>query len=227
MTGSKQVKKQNELLRRELGTSPTGMGLYQWIFSEDPKLTVPMVLMTRDNPPRIIRDNHCICGVNVEIHFPGCKLTIPRPRWVRRRILLHNRNQWIFCKWVPPPSRKDWEESFGGDLPWPSEGNYLPVGDARKVISIVEGQEPFLQTTEMMIREIKELRSLSPQERKVKWEREDEEREKEKLSQLMDKVGDAFTFNLSEPGKKTDFSFGGIGASPHLAGADKFREKEV
>ncbi len=206
----KPVRQQNNLLRRELGGTPQGLPLYRWVFSEDVLLTQPMLLFQDGQP---IYDYLCRCGTNVRVHSAACKLSVPTPRWERRRICHQEKDQWIFCKWLPPPARSAWDTTLPG-VPYPSEGYYAPVGDAAKTIALVSGTLPFPETTAMLIKCVRDMRDKSTRQILREMDTGMEKKEKDSRNQLEDQVRDSLTFNLGVPGEKGEHSFGGVPSIP-------------
>lgn len=65
----------NNLLRRELGSSP----LYQWHHSESPAWLHPVADLDTDG--NVVYDYTCACGVNQSVHAPWCRsLLLPSAR---------------------------------------------------------------------------------------------------------------------------------------------------
>jgi hypothetical protein len=209
MNETKSIRKQNELLRTLLLSGNSGH--YRWIWSEDPLLTQPMLVLGPDGKPTY--DLLCVCGKNVSVHLSTCKLSIPQPRWTRRRVLPFHRDQWVMCKWLPPPPRDAWDASLPG-VPYPEGGYYAPVGDASKTVCLKPGLVPQLHTTLMLIDALKAQIRRSAQDDKDEVEEALGKKKKDARNTLEAQVRDRLTFNLGNPGEKGDFSFGGFPDTP-------------
>lgn len=207
---AKRVLKLNRRLETELG-SESGLGRYRWIWSEDDLLTSPMVLVDDDKNVRL--DYVCGCGRNVWVHMPGCKtLTVPLPRCAVRKVAPDLINQWVLCRWVEPPPPHLW--IF--DEPYPRHGQYTPYSDGTKTIALAMNTPPTLELTVQIIALQKERDTWTEQQvrdRQMAALARGEARRKENLYH---RVRDLVPVHEGFPGKKENWSAGGIGNSPRL-----------
>lgn len=210
----KSVSYQNEILRQELGEFE-GYQLYKWIYSEE--LLLPMVILDNDGEPE--RDFKCVCGLNVRVHQPGCYITIRVSRAELRKIAPDISHQWILCCWVPPEaSEHDWECTFQGQFPYPSNGYYLPVSHNGVTLTLKGGAAPVMEVTRECIKYIKAHRERTSKQ----WEQdflEDSAKAEARTDQIRnDRIRDRISVtHLGKPGEKSDWlPQGGIGESPTL-----------
>lgn len=204
MTIPLSVIRENDLLRKELGTQD-GHPRYKWLHSSH--LMMPMVIM--DDWGNVEYDFHCRCGIGISVHSPDCNWSQARPKWEMRRLVPDADDQYVLCRWLPPGfDRDEWESTFGG-VPYPAAGYFSPVGDPQKCIKLAPGQVPLRPTTEMCIAAIKEHFSKTAQQRskdqKDQWAQNTEKlREEIRL-----KCVDAFPVHEGFPGEKHGWSHGG------------------
>ena len=147
----------DKYMRRELGESPAGGPLFRWIHSESEELRHPMVA-------RGEFDYRCQCGLNVNVHQPGCTLTLPVQKIKFRKTCPTLKNQWLIAKWYKPTfSEYAFEQEFGGRAVYPRQGYYMPVGYSgppdqgcpTKYISLDPGIEPNRKITEAFVSAMK------------------------------------------------------------------------
>jgi hypothetical protein len=115
----------HQILVSQLQETP--LPLFHWGWSEDPDYRHPMRLLNSDGTKQF--ELRCACGVNVreDEHSETCsKAVVAAPVYHVRRILdfpmyrnfngerVHN--EWVLWRWLPPPSRIDWEAEFGTSL---------------------------------------------------------------------------------------------------------------
>lgn len=206
----REVQRENKYLRQALGVDQ-GNPRYQWAWAGD--LNMPIVLL--DENSKIIYDYHCACGINVSVHSATCAWTVPRARWEMRNIAFRMDNEWIFVKWSPPESsREDWESTFGS-IPYPEGGYFKPVSNGEICIHI--SSIPYRQTTELIVSRVREHFKKSGREHAQdilnKWDKMDAER----IARNTMRFKDAFPVHEGFPGKKENWSHGGVGDSPNLA----------
>ena len=122
----------------------TPLPLFRWGWSEDTDFRHPMRLIHPDGAKKY--DYKCSCGLNVrdEDHAPDCSRgAVALPAYQIRRILdpdcyrdfngntIHN--SWVLWRWLPPPSRTDWESEFGTTLSYDhyKSGTYEPCSSPK------------------------------------------------------------------------------------------------
>jgi hypothetical protein len=199
------VRRENELLARELGYE-FGNQRYCWAWSED--LVMPMIMLTEEN--RIEYDYHCACGINVSAHNAACEFSVPRAKWEMRKLAPRLQDQWVMCRWMKPEcAQADWEHMFGS-VPYPAGGYRVPIGDTGKTIALKPGQTPYRQTTELIIRHIKEHFTKTGKQRNEEtrdnWKANEIKQEEEYRLRCID----AFPVHTGFPGDKEEWSQGGM-----------------
>lgn len=140
------VDKCNDLLRRELGTSWTGLPNFIWGHSSDQYFFHPVRRLHEDGSMKY--DYECVCGINVRLddpnrrvfdedldgggwidapeinHKPECKGSIAIPVYTLMNLAERYldeygnklENRWILWIWRPPISPEDWDVQFGTKL---------------------------------------------------------------------------------------------------------------
>jgi hypothetical protein len=151
--------------------------------------------------------------------IPCPERVIAEPRYELRRLckLWKNvdgselRAQWVLWGWVPPPSEKDWKQSFGDALDYGmySKGSYEPVTVAGVIAAMRERRKiPGVDLTREFVRLIVAASKIGIAERNRAWEENRAKEEKAKRlfakEMLMDKMGklDFGTKAGLLPGKK-------------------------
>lgn len=211
-----EVEMQNRLLRRELG-SIDGNPCFQWRHWTE--MFVPAIIVNKDGTIR--RHFHCACGVDKIVHEPNCRsLVIPVAEWELRPLISRMdpegyAREWIMAIWQPArASRTSWEDLFGGAVPYPSSGWYVPMSDSRKVVATRE--VPYRSTTEAFIRLVRGDRSTTSQQKEDVLLQQEEREKQSRLRELECRYADAFTVHEGRPGEKANWSAGGVGESPLL-----------
>lgn len=211
-----EVRKQNRYLREALG-SEENHARYQWAWSGD--LVMPMVLM--DDESHVIYDYHCACGVNVSVHSAECTFSVPRARWEIRNLAFGIEQSWVFVRWQWPECQKDVWEAHYGSLPYPEGGYFIPVSDGVKCIWVKD--IPYRQTSELMVAAVREHQKKTAKQHaqaiRDRWDAGSVARRE----RLIEQFKEAFPVHEGFPGKKENWSQGGIGESPVLA-KDEIKE---
>lgn len=199
------VRRENELLRRELGTDH-GHARYQWAWSDNMLMPLAVIDVETGQPQY---DYVCGCGVNRAVHDPTCKtLSVPRLKWEITNIVPTLDRQWVLARWVAPEmSKRNWERVFS--LPYPELGYMVPVGDAMQCLALHPGETPTRATTELMIRAVKEHFSKSARQRTRETRDAWDERDVRKREDLRLQCIDRFPVHMGWPGEKNDWSAGG------------------
>ncbi len=207
------IRKENKYLREALG-SEEGHPRYQWAFSND--LMMPMIVL--DEQSHIIYDYHCACGVNITVHTDErCNWTVRRARWEMRNLAFGMKDVWVMTKWkAPEVEQAVWEEHYGS-VPYPQGGYFVPVSAKQHCLYIPGGSEPFRETSEMVVQAIRKHFKKTAKEhaRDIadNWDKLDAQKQIEWL----DRIKNVALVHEGFPGKKENWSAGGIGESPALA----------
>jgi hypothetical protein len=205
-----EVRRENKYLHQALG-SEHNKPRYQWAFSDD--LMMPMVLLENGKQ---IYDYHCACGVNVSVHSADCQFSVPRARWEMRNLAYNMKSVWVLVKWTPPEAEKeDWEAVFGS-MPYPEGGYYIPVSAKNHCVFIPGGDMPYRETSEMFVAAVRKHAQKTPKQHiddiRAAWDKTSESTKEE----WRQKFKDAFPVHEGFPGKKENWSAGGVGESPVL-----------
>lgn len=203
------VRKENKYLLEALG-SEHGNARYSWAWSGD--LMMPTIMM--DEESKVLYDFHCACGINASVHAATCNFSVPRAKWEMRNLLATVRNQWVLVKWrAPEADREAWEETFGS-VPYPDGGYYMPVSTKTECIHFPQAPDRIMsQLIVSMVREhFSRTAKARTQDIKDNWDRMD----KERFMRNVDRFKDAFPVHEGFPGKKENWSHGGVGESPVL-----------
>lgn len=210
MRAPRAVREENEYLRGQLGMEH-GYARYQWAWSSD--LTMPMVMVDANGKPEL--DFFCGCGKNVNVHRGDCRtFSIPKTRWEVRNFCPEILEQWVLCRWQPPEaSRDDWANMFPGH-PYPASGYLIPVGDKEKVIRIPSGQVPFRATSEEVVRAVKSHEENRVQDYVRQVKEKQKAHEEKYADNLLMRIKDRFPVHEGFPGKKENWSHGGMPEAP-------------
>lgn len=113
MLTKKQLEKCNDLLRRELGSTPHGDPLFMWKWADE---------LLRPMPTG---------EVDWKANIEGGAVLLPKNVMQLRKVAPWLNRQWVLCRWTPPPmSRDDWYREFGSRYDFPRRGEWVPTNMA-------------------------------------------------------------------------------------------------
>jgi hypothetical protein len=196
MLSNKKLGRLNELLAIELGRNRWGEGLYSWSYSEH--LLHKMVKLGVNGQP--VYDYRCVCGTNIMVHQPHCKLTVPVVQLIERKLAPLLKNQWVAVVWADPGSPEDWLREFGPRLMYPGPRGYRVPTNA----CLEPDVDPDIEVTWDLIHKIREQRKKTYRQ----WIEESEDalalKERRDESLLDSMVSDAITaFGNAKPGARS------------------------
>ncbi len=135
-----QINRLNKILRQELGASPAGGGLYQWMWSED---------WTRSKRVLEAKDDGTLVPLWEHVKDPESGLFKAIPVYVQEKVVPYADHQWLMGFWMDPNSFEEFRKLYGDSLEWSKAGEYWPVtvADHRGTMPIVS-LAPFKQPTD-------------------------------------------------------------------------------
>ena len=195
MLSERQLDRLNELLGQELGRNPFGAPLYEWRWSES--LFHRMLKIDRATGKPVF-DYRCVCGLNVLIHQPHCRLTVAVPCYIPRKMAPQLKDQWVAVVWSAPGTREEWLREFGTRLEYPPQGYRVPTNAC-----LEPNVDPDAAVTWELIHKIREQRKKTFRQ----WIEESEDalalKERRDDSRLDAMISDACTaFGNAKPGAR-------------------------
>ncbi len=186
------VNKCNAMLRTELGFQDGGE--YAWKYSED----LRRMQRVLDGEGQPVREYRALAS--------GLILAYDKYRIVPmfdHRVHL----QWVLAKRVMPDiSESDWLDQFGSSIPYPANGEFMPVSP----VYLDRGVEPSEDMTWAVIRSFRAQRKVKASEIDDQTEAGMERRKKDKYNTILDDIKDCGTAFCGIPGTKEHYSFGGL-----------------
>lgn len=196
------VKKLNELLEAELGSSP----IYRWIRCDSHDFRWPLRVLNRDGSE--VMDFYCACGTNVRVHKPSCKFTYPRFRIEMKNIFQSGTDYensmarlQFYALAASQPSPDDWETRFGS-LNRPAV-LWMPVTSPELPSpGYCLAEKPDLAITRATIGMVREFRSEGVDALAERKEAEQTKREEDEVTNNTDMLNDLMTLQL-KPGSRS------------------------
>lgn len=195
MLSERQLARLNNLLGQELGRNPFGDPLYSWAYSE---YLQHRMLKIDPHTAQPVFDYRCVCGLNVLVHQPHCRLTTAVPCYIPRKMTPQLKNQWVAVVWSAPGSPEQWVREFGIRMEYPPRGYCVPTNAC-----LEPDVDPDVAVTWDLIHKIREQRKKTMQQ----WITEAEDalalHERRKDAELDDMISDACTaFGNAKPGAR-------------------------
>lgn len=192
------VQKLNDLLRIELGNSPTGEPLYQWRHTGD----LVEVFALHDSAGRPVKEMFTT---------PGGVLAW-RTKTIRQLQNPKYRNHWAICYWEPPVPIEKWSEMYGTTEDYPAGGTYFVGRTINR-----EGVPPSRMTTQQFIEACRKVRQKTLAQRVEASLEEDKKAEQSAETMIEDYLTDRVpAFANLTPGKRGgSVSFGGTERTPN------------
>jgi hypothetical protein len=175
MEHSKEIKKCNELLGRELGRNPHGDPLYKW-----------------EHGSNLVHYRHT--GDNMQ---KVGNLYLPRPSYVPVPAYPHLNDRWMLAFWTFLPE-DEWLAAFGNKMLWSKQGNYYPTNAICKV-----GKVPNYDYTQELIAKIQLQRNTPVSKYEEEWANEEERRDRAVFNTIHDVISDSLTAYGNDPGKRS------------------------
>jgi hypothetical protein len=176
------VRKQNDILRAELGENPR----YAWRWSED--LMHVLEVLDSDGAP-----------LYVEAKGPyGIVCMVPKT--ATKKLLPQHHDQWVVCALVEV-NAKDGSIHGTGSAAW------IPVSGPSGVVCLPENEPPTIVFTQSIIDALRLERSKSATEFGAEWEERERKREKDRWNRIYDEIRGEATAFFNIPGMKAHVSF--------------------
>lgn len=215
MSLERRIRQFNALLESELGANP----LYAWKHTDSQDMTHPMVVYVDDpdspDGTRQVYDYVCGCGTNRTIHEPQCRtLSHAVPR-VQVRPLMDEpwqRNSWVLCSLVHP-NEVEWINVYGTAVQYPRNGKWMPVSSGPTTLIIPRNQPPTEESNQLVIRMMREFRSIPPGAWVQMWAERKHKAGKQHEARMRDQIHDILSGGSLIPGSKHEKSF----ATPQFA----------
>lgn len=189
------VRHLNDLLRRELGESPYGEGIFQWAWSEN------LLWPTCRTGKMVTRK------ITVPIIGGGeAEAEITEPEYKARRMTFKYKRQWLITKWIKPESLPQWQAMFPG-ADYPARGYRINTDWANKPDLL-----PTYQDTMVLIAQLKDQMSGMSYAARLADMEADRQKAQDRIQKTTeDRIENCFTAFLNpDPGKRGQFvSFGG------------------
>lgn len=186
----------NELFDRELGE-----GLFRWKWARNLEISVQKI--NPDDGAPVFENS---------LPDPVTGLIEVRPVYFRRKVLGPEfMNSWVICQFIPPITEYRHRQMFGSKMEWQRNGLWNPIKDS----TLKDGLLPSIEATEWGIAGIKAHRL--EEDGKVDAALKQQAIDAAATARARkDEFKDAFAFNFGIPGKKLNYSFGGV-ESPETA----------
>jgi hypothetical protein len=176
---------------------------------DDERLLIPMQqFQFVDGRSIPVYDYFCVCGKNVQIHRPHCRLSTPQSRWVMQYLQEPDKDRYCLARSHRIEPRQ-WTGVFPA-LPYPPTGRlWLPHSNQQGLFLLERGLVPTMEDTIYAIAAIREGRATTlPQLEAYLSEKEKARKDaqfKEIFAELSEEKGIS-----SEPGKKRETSFASV-----------------
>lgn len=168
----------NEYLGRELGRNPYSEPIFRWDWSED--LYWPSYAT----------------GKSIEVTSPEGFVYF-QPEYAKDRMSHKLHHQWVITKWYPPEDLENWQTNFPG-APYPARGYRIHTDWANK-----PNCAPTLVDTEILVKQIRQQRSMSFTDRHADMEAQDLRKEASIQREISDQIRDCIPAALNPfPGKR-------------------------
>lgn len=137
MNLERQVNKANQLLKQELGSSPTGMPNFEWKYSESWQRSMRVVdVVAGQTKPRYEPELNPVSG-----------LFEMKPVYITRKVCEELNCQWVMTRWMATGNFQEWRALYNDDLEWPKGGEYFPVTAIQgnmpgRLVALVVGESP-------------------------------------------------------------------------------------
>jgi hypothetical protein len=196
----------NNILRRELGDRDIS---YAWMRMDDTRLLTPMQqFQFVDNKSIPVFDYLCVCGKNVQIHKPGCKISVPQARWVMRYLQDPDKDRYCLAKSHRIEAR-NWTNVFPA-LPFPPGGIlWMPHSNQEGLFLLDHGLTPTVEDTQYAIAAIREGRAVTFDQLQAYLSDQEEAKKQERFNTIFAELTEVSGIS-SEPGKKREKSFASV-----------------
>lgn len=207
MNLERRIAKLNSRLRQSLGHHP----LYSWRQAES--IVHPAVVLNVDESDMM--EYVCVCGVDVCVHHPSCKMTAVRKKVSIERVLSDEKwdKRWVICAkeyWNPD----EWRRTFGTHVTYPSDGLWTPatftIAGSGGHIKTMKGQEPNENDTEYVIARVRQSREMTTREKSALMREamasRDEQQVQRNIQELKEETHASRVLNFI-PGQKGHSSF--------------------
>lgn len=193
----------NATLRQELGERDFA---HAWMECFDQRLLCPMQVYEfgDDGKSHPVWDYVCVCGKNMRVHRPECRITTPLSRWELRPFVKPERDRYLIARRIPiQPSQ--WTDVFPA-LPFPpSHALWYPLTNQNGLFLLPPGQFPTLEDTFLAVAAIREGRAVTSEQLMLALHDKEEADKKAAYDELFESFQEEKGVSPI-PGKKGDVS---------------------